>query len=102
MNRPPRLDEAALAAALAKLPAWSIRDAKLYRAWRFPDFSQAFAFVTRVALLAERFDHHPEWRNSYGEVEIWLATHVSSGITARDIALAAAIDALDGQPQPCA
>ena len=82
--------------ALAKLPQWLIlqdRDA-IHRIFSFPDFSAAFAFMTRVALLAEKADHHPEWSNVYNRVEIILTTHDSQGLSMRDIHLAQAIDSL--------
>jgi 4a-hydroxytetrahydrobiopterin dehydratase len=82
------------AAALAGLPEWRAaadRDA-IARAFKFADFSQAFGFMARVALAAEKMDHHPEWSNVYNRVEIALSTHDAGGLTERDIALATAID----------
>lgn len=83
-------------AALAKLPEWSLaRDGKaIERRLAFADFSEAFAFMTRVALLAEKADHHPEWANVYNRVEIALTTHDAGGLSQRDVAMARAIDAL--------
>lgn len=81
-----------------KLPQWRIlpeRDA-LARSFRFGDFSEAFGFMTRVALLAEQQDHHPEWSNVYNRVEIILTTHDCQGLSERDLRLALAIDALIG------
>ncbi len=78
------------------LPHWTLlpdRDA-LARDWRFPDFSAAWAFLTRVALLAERHDHHPEITNTYNRVRLVLTTHDAGGLSPRDIALARAIDGL--------
>lgn len=69
------------------------RDA-IAKAFRFRDFSAAFGFMSRVALLAERMNHHPRWSNSYGRVEIELTTHDAHGVTERDVAMARAIDAL--------
>ena len=83
-------------AALAAMPEWTLlpdRDA-IQRSLTFADFNQAFGFMTRVALLAERADHHPEWRNVYNRVEIVLTTHDAGGLSQRDLALARAIDAL--------
>ncbi len=82
--------------ALAALPEWSLRDDKLaiVRRFKFADFSQAFAFMTRVALIAEKRDHHPEWANVYNRVEITLTTHDAGGLSQRDIDMAAAIDGL--------
>jgi 4a-hydroxytetrahydrobiopterin dehydratase len=84
--------------ALAGLAHWDEvagRDA-IRRAFVFADFGQAFGFMTRVALLAERMDHHPEWCNVYNLVEITLSTHDADGLSERDIALAHAIDACVG------
>lgn len=69
------------------------RDA-IAKKFRFADFSEAFGFMTRVALLAERMDHHPRWSNSYRMVEIELTTHDAGGVTERDVAMARGIDAL--------
>ena len=92
----PRLTEAEVAAALAALPGWALReDGKaIHRGFAFADFSEAFAFMTRVALLAEKADHHPEWSNVYNRVEITLTTHDAGGLSARDAAMARAIGAL--------
>lgn len=82
--------------ALAALPQWSLaRGGKaITRSFGFADFSEAFAFMTRVALLAETRDHHPEWSNVYNRVEIALTTHDAGGLSTRDVAIATAIDAL--------
>jgi 4a-hydroxytetrahydrobiopterin dehydratase len=84
------------ATALASLPGWSAvegRDA-ITRSFTFPDFIEAFGFMTRVALVAERMDHHPEWFNVYRRVDITLATHDIGGVGPLDVALALRIDAL--------
>jgi 4a-hydroxytetrahydrobiopterin dehydratase len=74
---------------------WEEKDNQLYKKFKFKDFSQAFAFMTRVALAAEKMDHHPLWKNVYNEVEIWLNTHDAGNIvTEKDRKLAAKIDAL--------
>ncbi len=91
-----KLDRAEIAQALVDLPAWSKaagRDA-IERHWQFADFSAAFGFMARVALLAEQQDHHPEWRNVYNKVHVVLSTHDAGGLSARDVKLARAIDAL--------
>jgi 4a-hydroxytetrahydrobiopterin dehydratase len=91
-----RLSEAARARLPDDLPFWAMvaeRDA-ISRGWRFADFSEAWGFMARVALLAEKHDHHPEWFNVYNKVEITLTTHDAGGLSDRDVALARAIDAL--------
>jgi 4a-hydroxytetrahydrobiopterin dehydratase len=79
---------------LAELAQWSLRDDKLYCKFVFADFVEAFGFMSRVALLAERMDHHPEWSNVYNRVEIYLTTHDAGGITERDFDLAQRISRL--------
>ena len=94
-----RLSAEARAAALAKLNGWSDvpgRDA-IARTFTFKDFNEAFGFMTRAALVAEKTDHHPEWRNVYKTVEVVLATHDAGGVTALDIALAKAMNAISRQ-----
>jgi 4a-hydroxytetrahydrobiopterin dehydratase len=89
------LDPQVRAAALKQLPQWHEvegRDA-IARSFRFKDFNEAFAFMTRAALLAEKMDHHPEWSNVYNRVEVTLTTHDAGGVTEKDIALAKAMDA---------
>lgn len=74
---------------------WTIENQKLTRTFVFKDFSEAFAFMTRVAILAEKHNHHPEWSNVYNQVTIQLCTHDEGGaVTDKDRNLAAAIDAL--------
>ncbi len=82
--------------ALAKLDGWSEvkgRDA-ITRTFTFKDFNEAFGFMTRAALIAEKLDHHPEWFNVYDKVEVTLATHDAGGVTERDVELAEAMDRL--------
>ncbi len=74
---------------------WIEQNNKLYRKFTFKTFSEVFAFMTRIALLAEKMDHHPEWKNTYNVLEIWLSTHSAGNVvTEKDRKLAAAIDAL--------
>ncbi|MGE0712665.1 MAG: 4a-hydroxytetrahydrobiopterin dehydratase [Planctomycetota bacterium] len=94
MNAPERLSDQAVQANLAALPGWTLADGSLRWERRFADFAEAFAFMTRVALLAERRDHHPDWSNCWNRVTIRLSTHDAGGITERDLELARAIDAL--------
>lgn len=89
-----RLDASQREQALRSLPHWSMcadRDA-IRRELRFDDFSAAFAFMTRVAMQAEKMDHHPEWHNVWNRVDIVLSTHDAGGLTGLDIALARFID----------
>ena len=93
-----RLTDAKRKTALAALQGWSMvegRDA-IRKSFKFTDFSQAFGFMSRVALAAEKMDHHPEWFNVYNRVDIVLSTHDAGGLSSRDVALAAAIDAIFG------
>ncbi|MDO8297749.1 MAG: 4a-hydroxytetrahydrobiopterin dehydratase [Caulobacter sp.] len=87
------------AAALARLNGWGAstdgRDA-IVKSFRFEDFNAAFGFMTRVALMADKLDHHPEWSNVYNRVEVLLATHDADGVTELDVTLAAFMDAIAG------
>src|ERR1700744_4593445 len=89
-----KLSDKEVTAQLAKLPEWSLLAGKLHRELKFADFVEAFGFMTRVALLAEKADHHPEWSNVYSKVVIDLTTHDCDGLSERDFALALQIDAL--------
>jgi 4a-hydroxytetrahydrobiopterin dehydratase len=95
MTRP--LSNDAIASRLETLRAttgaWAVRDGKLNRTFEFADFVAAFGFMTKVALVAERMNHHPEWSNVYNRVEVALTTHDAGGITERDFALAEAMEA---------
>jgi 4a-hydroxytetrahydrobiopterin dehydratase len=89
-----RLAADARAAALEELPGWTQvggREA-ITRTFTFTDFNEAFGFMCRVALIAEKRDHHPEWRNVYKTVEVVLSTHDAGGVTTRDIDLARAMN----------
>jgi 4a-hydroxytetrahydrobiopterin dehydratase len=92
-----KLDDAAVQTSLTELNVsasqpWIVADGKLHKAFQFRDFNEAFGFMTRVALVAEAMDHHPEWRNVYKTVRVDLATHDAGGITALDFALAARME----------
>jgi 4a-hydroxytetrahydrobiopterin dehydratase len=91
-----KLDPAALTAALDGLAGWAPVEGRsaLHKSFRFKDFGAAWGFMTRVALLAERQDHHPEWSNVWNRVEITLTTHDAGGVSERDIRLARAIESL--------
>ena len=82
--------------ALDGLPDWDYDESRdaISRRFTFADFSAAFAFMTRVALLAEKADHHPEWSNIWNRVDILLTTHDAGGLSARDVTMAEAIEAL--------
>ena len=94
MTRPSRLSDAELQSALETLPGWELREGKLHRMFRFANFSEAFGFMTRTALVAEKLDHHPEWSNVYATVIVDLVTHDAAGITRLDVRLAAAMNAI--------
>ena len=92
----PRLSDSEVAALLTELPDWTLRaDGKaLERSFKFADFNAAFGFMTRVALYADKHDHHPEWSNVYNRVEITLTTHDADGLSQRDAAMARALAAM--------
>lgn len=92
MDRPRRLDAGATAERLARLEGWALAEEKLTREFAFSDFSEAFGFMTRAALVAERLDHHPEWFNVYATVRVQLTTHDVGGISALDFTLAEAMN----------
>ena len=85
--------------ALQGLPGWNGTPGReaITRTFVFKDFNEAFGFMARVALVAEKNDHHPEWRNVYKTVEVVLATHDAGGVTARDIEIATAMNAIAKQ-----
>jgi len=94
------LSPQAAAAALTVLPGWSlVRDGRaIARTFAFASFSQAFAFMTRCALAAEKLDHHPEWSNVYGRVDVTLTTHDASGLTDLDFRLAKQMNRFTAAP----
>ena len=94
MARPQKLDDSAIREALPGLPGWSYANGKLHRELRFRDFVEAFGFLSSVALVAERMDHHPEWSNVYARVAIDLVTHDAGGVTELDLELARRINDL--------
>ncbi|CAA0089448.1 Putative pterin-4-alpha-carbinolamine dehydratase [Zhongshania aliphaticivorans] len=87
-----KLTELEIETALKQLPEWELQEGKLCRVIEFSDFISAFSFMTRVAMRAEKIDHHPEWSNVYKTVSIALTTHDAGGLTAKDLALANAIN----------
>lgn len=98
---PPRLTEDERRQGLDELPAWRLLDEReaIARTFRFSSFNHAFGFMTRVALLAEKLDHHPEWTNVYDRVDVVLTTHDAGGLTSLDLRMARAMDRIAGQHQ---
>jgi 4a-hydroxytetrahydrobiopterin dehydratase len=94
MARPSALSDTEVAAALAELTGWTVEAGKLHRVFRFADFSEAWGFMSRVALVAEQLDHHPDWSNVWATVVIDLVTHDAGGITAVDVAFARRVNLL--------
>jgi 4a-hydroxytetrahydrobiopterin dehydratase len=90
----PKLTDAEVREGLTRIPKWALEGGKLHREFAFADFSQAFAFMTRVALAAEKANHHPDWSNSWNKVTIDLSSHDVKGLSKRDFDLAASIDAM--------
>lgn len=91
-----RLPDAEITDRLAARPDWRVVDGKLHRELRFDDFVAAFGFMTSVAIVAEKMNHHPEWSNVYSTVVVDLSTHDAGGITELDFELAERIDQLAG------
>jgi 4a-hydroxytetrahydrobiopterin dehydratase len=93
-----KLDAAARSGIAARLPQWRMADGRdaIQRTFKFKDFSEAFAFMTRAALVAEKMDHHPEWTNVWNRVEVTLSTHSAGGLTDLDLNLAEAMDKIAG------
>ena len=94
-----KLKGAARQQALSSLNGWAEVEGQdaIGKSLRFADFNEAFGFMTRVALMAEKMDHHPDWFNVYNRVEITLSTHDAGGVTERDIRLARFIDEILGE-----
>jgi len=88
---PTKLSEREVAAEVSKLGGWSVVSGNLHRVFEFKDFTQAFGFMTSVALAAEKMDHHPDWSNSWNKVTIDLCTHSAGGLTKNDFDLAGKI-----------
>jgi 4a-hydroxytetrahydrobiopterin dehydratase len=95
MSRPAKIGAAA---ALAQLSGWSAAEGRdaITKTFKFADFGAAFGWMTRVALAAEKLDHHPEWFNVYSRVDVLLATHDADGVTELDVTLAKIMDAAAG------
>lgn len=89
-----RLDDKQIKAALGDLANWRMVEGRsaIFKQFKFKNFNEAFGFMTRAALVAEKMNHHPEWSNVYGSVDVTLSTHDSGGVTELDIRLAKAMD----------
>ena len=94
MTETVNLTETQVSEAVSSLAGWELRDGKLHREFQFRNFVEAFGFMSRVALVAEKMNHHPEWFNVWNTVRIDLSTHDVGGLSSRDAELAKAISAL--------
>ncbi len=94
MPRPSKLTHSELQELLSALEGWELIDGKLHKTFAFIDFSEAWGFMCRTALIAEKMDHHPEWFNVYRTVRVDLTTHDAGGVTRLDIELAQKMNAL--------
>jgi 4a-hydroxytetrahydrobiopterin dehydratase len=92
--RAEKLTDTQIQEELKSLPGWTLQNGKLHKEFVFQDFTQAFGFMARAALHAEKMDHHPEWFNVYNKLRVDLMTHDAGGITANDIALAKVFESL--------
>ena len=86
------INEQSIKAIPSQLPGWDVKGQKIIKEWQFGNFITAFGFISKVALVAEAMNHHPEWSNSYGNVRIGLTTHDLGGISNKDIQLASEIN----------
>ncbi|HEX2167616.1 MAG TPA: 4a-hydroxytetrahydrobiopterin dehydratase [Longimicrobiales bacterium] len=96
MSRRDRISDTDIAGRVEQLDGWTLDEGRLHRRLEFEDFVQAFGFMSSVALIAERMNHHPDWSNAYKTVEIHLSSHDVDGLSERDFELAAQINALRG------
>ena len=93
-----KLDEAARGSMAARVPGWTTTDGRdaIQKTFKFKDFNEAFGFMARAALVAEKMNHHPEWFNVWNRVEVTLSTHDAGGLTELDLKLAEAMDRIAG------
>jgi 4a-hydroxytetrahydrobiopterin dehydratase len=91
-----KLSEQEIAAELRELAGWSVVNGNLHRVFEFKDFSTAFGFMTRVAIAAEKMDHHPDWSNAWNKVTVDLSTHSAGGLTKNDFELAGKMQQIYG------
>ena len=94
MPRPTALSSKDVESRMESRPGWNLEHAKLHRIFEFKSFVEAFGFMSQIAILAEKMDHHPEWSNIYNCVEVFLTTHDAKGISELDFELAAHMDRL--------
>jgi 4a-hydroxytetrahydrobiopterin dehydratase len=94
MARPAALSSKDVASRLQSRPEWNLEHDKLHRVFEFANFVEAFGFMSQIAILAEKMDHHPEWSNVYRRVEVFLTTHDAGGISELDFELAEHMDRL--------
>ncbi len=94
MSEAVKLTETQIAEAVASLDGWELRDGKLHREFKFKNFVEAWGFMSRVALVAEKMNHHPEWFNVWNTVRIDLSTHEVGGLSNFDVELATKVNAL--------
>jgi 4a-hydroxytetrahydrobiopterin dehydratase len=94
MPRSEVLSDEAIQSELSALDGWALKGGKLHREFRFDGFVDAFGFMTRVAIVAEKMDHHPEWSNVYNRVDVSLTTHDAGGLTRLDFELAGKMDSI--------
>ncbi len=89
-----KLTDTELSSAVANLPGWSVKNGKLHRDYKFPDFAHAFGFMATAAPSIEKNNHHPEWANVYNKVAVDLTTHDAGGITQKDVDLAVLLESI--------
>src|SRR5580700_6356071 len=92
-----KLSDSEISSHLSQLPNWSVKQGKLHREYKFPDFTHAFGFMATAAPLIEKADHHPEWANVYNRVTVDLTTHDAQGITQKDVDLAMLLERIAGK-----
>jgi 4a-hydroxytetrahydrobiopterin dehydratase len=94
MSRPTALAQKDIDARLKTRPGWKLEQDKLHRSFKFSNFVEAFGFMSQIAILAEKMDHHPEWSNVYNRVDVLLTTHDADGVSELDFELAEHMDRL--------
>lgn len=97
MAAPQKLNDDEIQKKLKDLPGWELQNGKIHKDFDFKDFNEAFGVMSRVALVAEKMGHHPEWFNVYKTLQVDLATHDAGGVTEKDIAMAKEINKIAGQ-----